>query len=206
MKPQWIAFEGIEGVGKSTQVAFFNTLCQSQGVETLLTREPGGTPIAEAIRQILISHHEEQLLPKTEALLMYASRVQHLHHTILPALAAGKWVICDRFHDASFAYQGAGRQLGLDAMKTLDQWAIAGYRPDKVFVLDAPVPVAMTRILARGKKDRFEEEAQDFFERIRQCYLQLAQADPKRYQVIDASGSVENVQAHLRQQWEQMGL
>lgn len=204
MKPQWIAFEGIEGVGKSTQVAFFNQLCQSQGISTLLTREPGGTPIAEAIRQILITHHEETLLPRAEALLMYASRVQHLQHAILPALAAGKWVICDRFHDASFAYQGAGRQLGLERMKQLNTWAIDDYRPDIVFVLDAPVSVAMARILARGKKDRFEEEAQDFFERIRQCYLALAERDPSRYRVIDASGSIEAVQAELKQHWEQL--
>ncbi len=202
MKPKWIAFEGIEGVGKSTQVAFFNALCQSEGVQTLLTREPGGTPIAEAIRQILISHHEEKLLPKTEALLMYASRVQHLYHAILPALEAGNWVICDRFHDASFAYQGAGRRLGVEAMKQLNAWAISDYQPDIVFILDAPVSIAMARILGRGKKDRFEEEAQDFFERIRQCYLQLAQSDPNRYHVIDASGSLEKVQAQLKQHWE----
>ncbi len=201
MKPQWIAFEGIEGVGKSTQVAFFNQLCQSNGIPTLLTREPGGTPIAEAIRQILINHHEEQLLPRTEALLMYASRVQHLQHAILPALAAGKWVICDRFHDASFAYQGAGRQLGLDAMKKLNAWAIDEHRPDRVFILDAPVDVAMARMIARGKKDRFEEETQAFFERIRQSYLQLANSDPIRYCIIDASGSIESVQAQLKQQW-----
>lgn len=198
MKAQWIAFEGIEGVGKSTQVAFFKALCEEKGWSPLVTREPGGTPIAEDIRKILISHHDEPLLPKAEALLMYASRVQHLHHTILPAIAAGRLVICDRFHDASFAYQGAGRQLGVETIRALDTWAIAGYRPDLVFILDAPVSIAMQRILARGKKDRFEAEAEAFFERVREAYLQVAAAEPSRYRVIDASGTIEDVQAQLR--------
>ncbi len=200
----FISLEGTEGAGKSTLARFLQEYLQEKKINVLLTREPGGTEIAEEIRQILLHHHEELLMPKTEALLMFASRVQHLEHKILPALQAGQWVISDRFVDASYAYQGAGRVLGFDCIDQLKQWCIGDYHSDLTFLLDVPLEVSAQRLKSRSHLDRIENEKTDFFERIREMYLVLAKKFPDRYFVIDASLSKEKVMSLAKERIDQL--
>lgn len=194
---KFITIEGIEGVGKSSNVQFLVRRLQRSGIDVLTTREPGGTKAAEAIREILLSSDNETLLAKTELLLLYAARIQHVEHVIRPALANHQWVICDRFVDATYAYQGAGRQMPTEEIDIIDQWALNGFKPDVTIVLDAPVDVAMARIKPQRALDRFEQESEDFFHRIRLAYLDRARAEPNRYRIIDASQSMEDVQKQL---------
>lgn len=189
----FIALEGIEGVGKSTQLARFVAALEAAGLEVDVTREPGGTPTAEAIRAILLEHGEEPMPPSAEALLMFAARALHTSNRIRPALEAGQWVVSDRFVDASRAYQGGGRGIPMARVNHLAELALDGLEPDVVLLLDAPVEVGMERADKRGAKDRFEIEQQEFFERVRATYLDLARAAPNRYLVIDARGSIEDV-------------
>lgn len=193
-KGLFITVEGAEGTGKSTLCQFMKQYLSSYKIPILLTREPGGTVIAEEIRQILLCHHEEAISPKTEALLMFASRIQHLENKILPALEAGTWVISDRFTDASFAYQAAGRGLGFDKINELKQWCIGHFSPDYTFLLDAPLEVSALRLKNRSHLDRIEIEKRSFFERVSAMYLQLAEKFKERYYVIDSSKPKEEVQ------------
>ena len=185
-------------MGKSTAMKFIQAQLKKMDVDFIVTREPGGTPIAEEIRQVLLQHHEEPMTADTEALLMFASRAQNVATVIKPALAAGKWVLCDRFTDASIAYQGGGRQLGLERMQQLAHWVLGDFKPDLTILLDAPVEVGMQRISRRASKDRIEEEQLEFFERVRKTYLELANAESDRYCIVDASQNLKSVQAELQ--------
>lgn len=194
-----ITLEGIEGVGKSTVTRFLvHYLSENLKLPIVQTREPGGTPLAEKIRDVAIETRDEIVYPDTELLLMFAARAQHFHQVILPALQANKWVVSDRFIDASYAYQGAGRGIDTHKIEILEQLVLGDFKADLVIILDAPVEVGMSRAKGRGEFDRFESERSEFFERVRQAYLKRAQAEPKRYAVIDASQSVEAVEQQLR--------
>lgn len=196
---QFITFEGTEGVGKSTQLQNAAAALRGAGVDVMVTREPGGTPMAESIRELLLAPREEPVNDITELLLMFAARAQHLHSLILPELAAGRWILCDRFTDATFAYQGGGRGVSSRAIQTLETLVQGDVRPDHVILLDAPVATGMARAKHRGELDRFEQEAVAFFERIRQAYLERAASTPDRYHVVDASRPLEQVSENVSQ-------
>ena len=185
----FITVEGVEGAGKSTQLSLILEKLESAGIEIISTREPGGTPFAESVRDLLLANREESVDQITEMLLMFAARSQHLSQLIKPAIAEGKWVVCDRFTDATYAYQGGGRNLGFELVSQLEQLVQGDFRPDKTFYLDLPVEQGMQRVVARGEKDRFEREELDFFEKVRSAYLRLVESNPARYVVIDASQS-----------------
>lgn len=183
----FISFEGTEGVGKTTLIRRIYEALQAQGKQVVLTREPGGTKMAEDIRHLLLTvNHEETMCHDTELLLMYAARAQHLDQVILPALAAGHTVLCDRFTDASFAYQCAGRGLSREKLALLNQNFVSRM-PDITFWLDAPIELGMSRARARGELDRFEQEKVTFFEKVRAGYAELHLAEPKRIQRLDAT-------------------
>ncbi len=190
---RFITFEGTEGVGKSTQLQNAADTLESLGVEFIVTREPGGTPMAESIRELLLAPREEPVNEMTELLLMFAARAQHLHTRILPALAAGKWVLCDRFTDATFAYQGGGRGVPKERIAILESLVQGEVRPDHVILLDAPVETGMARARSRGELDRFEQEAVEFFQRIRNTYLERATAAPANYHIVNAALPLEQV-------------
>ena len=189
----FISFEGTEGVGKTTLIRrIFETL-QAQGHDVVLTREPGGTPMAEQIRGLLLAtDHSESMSHDTELLLIYAARAQHLAHVIVPALEAGKTVLCDRFTDASFAYQCAGRGLSAEKLALLNTQFVS-QMPDLTFWLDAPIELGMTRARARGELDRFDQEKAAFFEKVRTGYAQLHQQYPQRIKRLDATQTAEQV-------------
>jgi dTMP kinase len=197
-KAFFITIEGIEGVGKSTAVQFIKNFLQTKKIDFIVSREPGGTLIAEQIRQVLLTPNpSEQLLPKTELLLMFAARVQHIAHVIRPALQDNKWVICDRYVDASYAYQGGGRGIDFSQIQQLDSLVTEGLLPDMTILLDAPPAIGLERAKHRGPQDRIEQEKIDFFERVRAGYLRRAELDPARFQIIDATQSLEAVQNRL---------
>lgn len=193
-KGLFISIEGGEGTGKSTLCQFIKQYLASCGISALLTREPGGTPFAEDIRQLLLKHHDEPVSSKTETLLMFASRVQHVENKILPALQAGEWVISDRFFDASFAYQAAGRGISYDDINIIRTWSIGNFEPDVTFLLDAPLEISSQRLKNRSHLDRIETEEKEFFERVRAMYLELSKTFKYRYTVIDSSLAREDVQ------------
>lgn len=195
---QFITFEGTEGVGKSTQLANAADALKGLGVDVVVTREPGGTPMAESIRELLLAPRDESVDETTELLLMFAARAQHLNTRILPALERGQWVLCDRFTDATFAYQGGGRGVSSERIAMLESLVQGDVRPDHVILLDAPVETGMKRARSRGDLDRFEQEAVSFFQRIRDTYLDRARAAPERYSVVDAAASLEQVTASIR--------
>ena len=189
----FISFEGTEGVGKTTLIRKIYDHFLAQGQDVILTREPGGTPMAEQIRALLLSvNHEEKMCNDTELLLMYAARAQHLSQVVLPALEAGKTVLCDRFTDASFAYQCAGRGLSEDKLLLLNANFVSRM-PDFTFWLDAPIEIGMNRARARGELDRFEQEKVTFFEKVRAGYETLSVRHPERVKRLDASQSPEQV-------------
>ena len=197
---RFVTFEGIEGVGKTTQVARLSSALNSLGVAHVVTREPGGTPLAESIRQVVLSAHEETLPPTAELLLMFAARAVHLANHIEPNLRAGRWVICDRFTDATFAYQGGGRQLNTATIGQLESMVQGTRRPDLTILLDAPVEAALARAAARNAgtvADRFERERSEFFERVRNTYLARAAAEPERIALVDATQTVDEVSARI---------
>ncbi|MEA1081636.1 dTMP kinase [Marinobacter qingdaonensis] len=195
---QFITFEGTEGVGKSTQLANAAATLEDLGVDVVVTREPGGTPMAEAIRDLLLAPRDEPVNDLTELLLMFAARAQHLHTHILPALERGQWVLCDRFTDATFAYQGGGRGVPSERIALLETLVQGEVRPDHIILLDAPVETGMKRARQRGELDRFEQEAISFFQRIRNTYLARAKAAPSRYSVVDAARPLDQVSASVK--------
>jgi dTMP kinase len=195
----FLTLEGGEGLGKSTAVKFIQQYLQQAQIDFINTREPGGTLAAEQIRQILLNPNlAETITPETELLLMFASRSQHIANLILPALESGKWVVCDRFVDASYAYQGGGRGFPVAQIKHLDHLIVGDLRPDVTILLDAPPQVGMARAKNRGTHDRIEQEKADFFERVRTAYLARAKAEPERFKVIDASKPLAAVQAEIK--------
>jgi len=192
---RFITLEGIEGAGKSTVAQLVRDWLASRGIPARVTREPGGTPLAERVREIVLNRGDETIAPQAETLLMFAARGIHVENLIRPALARGEWVLCDRFTDASRAYQGYGRGLDLEWIEQLANAVHGDLQPDCTLLLDLPVEVGLTR--ARGRSgvaaDRFEAEAAEFFERVRQGYLQIARAQPKRVRVIDAAAALPSV-------------
>jgi dTMP kinase len=193
----FITLEGGEGAGKSTQLAYVQQCLQRAGKRVLMTREPGGTELGEQIRTLLLDHRQTAMDADTELLLMFAARAQHLAERIRPALAAGEWVLCDRFTDATYAYQGGGRGIDTRRIAALEDWVQGELRPDLTLLLDLPVEVGLSRAGQRGDLDRFEREQQDFFQRVRQAYRDRAAAEPRRYRVIDASLDIAQVQAQI---------
>jgi dTMP kinase len=194
---KFITVEGSEGVGKSTNIAFITAYLQDQGVVVVSTREPGGTPAAERIREILLDSAQGTISSMTELLLMFAARASHLRDIIQPALARGEWVVCDRFTDASYAYQGGGRGLPDEFIQQLENMVQQSIRPDLTLLLDAPPEVTDQRRDQRGSSDRFEIEDAGFFGRVRAKYLAIAALEPARIKVIDASGDLDAVQKIL---------
>ncbi len=191
---KFITFEGGEGVGKSTNVAFVESYLQSKHIPVVVTREPGGTKLAEKLRTLLLDKKSEAITEEAELLLMFAARSQHLKHVIEPALARGDWVICDRFTDATYAYQGGGRNMKISTIEGLENLIQGNLRPDLTLLLDAPVKVGMERAGKRGAFDRFESETLQFFEDVRRAYLLQAEINPKRIRLIKASQPLAEVQ------------
>jgi dTMP kinase len=200
---RFVTMEGIEGVGKSTQVARLSEALKSLGIAHAVTREPGGTPLAESIREVVLTAREETLPPTAELLLMFAARAVHLANHIEPNLRAGRWVICDRFTDATYAYQGGGRQLRMSSIGELESMVQGTLRPHLTLLLDAPVENALARARRRNAgspEDRFESERNEFFERVRSVYRARAAAEPDRIAIIDATGSIDEVGARILEQ------
>lgn len=196
----FITIEGIEGVGKSTNMEYVHQSLLAAGIEVVLTREPGGTELSEKIRGLLLDHRNQSMVEDTELLLMFAARAQHLAEVIKPALTQGKWVLCDRFTDATYAYQGGGRGIDIERIAQLEQWVQADLRPDATLLLDAPVEVGLTRAAGRDQEsDRFEREKEDFFVQVRKAYLALAEKNPGRYHTIDASQPLAHVKVQLNE-------
>jgi dTMP kinase len=196
-KGLFITLEGGEGAGKSTQLAYVQQCLEKAGKRVLVTREPGGTELGEQIRGLLLDHRQTVMDSDTELLLMFAARAQHLAERIRPALAAGDWVLCDRFTDATYAYQGGGRGIDTQRIAVLEDWVQGDLRPDLTLLLDLPVEVGLSRAGQRGDLDRFEREQQAFFQRVRQTYRDRAAANPQRYRVIDAAQDIAQVQAQI---------
>ena len=197
MAPLFISIEGGEGAGKSTSIDYIKQKLEAFGIECLVTREPGGTPMAEDIRQLLLQHRDETVDPYTELLLMFASRRQLVENVIRPALTAGKWVICDRFTDASFAYQGFGRGVDQDFITSLRGWVHGDLNPNMTLLFDLDVATGMARAGKRSNFDRIETETMSFFERVRQGYLTQAKTEPQRYRIVDAAQSITDVEHQL---------
>ena len=196
MKPRFITLDGIDGAGKSTNLALMKAWFENHQLPVLFTREPGGTPAGEALREILLNPATQVSL-RTETLLMFAARQQHLETVILPALKNGTHVVSDRFTDATFAYQGGGRGVPLQDIVTLEHWVQGDFRPDLTLLLDVPLEVSMARINQTREKDRFEQEEAEFFNRVREVYLQRANEQPERYAVIDSSQSLDAVKNQI---------
>jgi dTMP kinase len=197
---RFLTIEGIEGVGKSTQVARLSAALTGRGIAHVVTREPGGTPLAERIREIVLSAGDEALPPTAELLLMFAARAVHLANLVEPNLRAGRWVVCDRFTDATYAYQGGGRRLRRDHIRQLETMVQGTRRPDLTLLLDAPIEQALQRARQRNPgaaADRFERERGEFFERVRETYLSRASGEPDRIATIDASQSADSVAARI---------
>ncbi|AMO75423.1 dTMP kinase [Pseudomonas citronellolis] len=197
MSGLFVTLEGPEGAGKTTNREYLAERLRERGVEVQLTREPGGTLLAERIRELLLAPSDEPMAVDTELLLMFAARAQHLAQVIRPALARGAVVLCDRFTDATYAYQGGGRGLPESRIAELERFVQGELRPDLTLVFDLPVEVGLARAAARGRLDRFEQEGREFFEAVRQTYLRRAAAEPQRYQVLDAAQPLARVQADI---------
>lgn len=194
---KFITLEGGEGVGKTTNLAFIKDYLQEHGIAVVVTREPGGTLLAEKIRLLLLDSASESISEPTELLLMFAARAQHIKHVIEPALSQGKWVLCDRFTDATYAYQGGGRNMDIHTIEWLENLVQGALKPDLTLLLDAPIETGIERVRERGELDRFESEKIDFFERVRQAYLRQAERYPERIKRINANQPLTNVQMAL---------
>jgi dTMP kinase len=197
MRGKFITIEGTEGVGKTTNMAFIEGWLEARKLPYISTREPGGTPLAEQVRELLLAPRAELVCSASELLLMFAGRAQHIDQVIEPALAEGRWILCDRFTDATYAYQGAGRKMGSDLIAELEILVQGSLRPDLTLILDIPVEIGLKRASARSDPDRFELEQVEFFERVRRGYLGIAEQDPDRCKLIDASQSLEQVQSQI---------
>lgn len=194
---KFITVEGVEGAGKSSNLEFIRLLLEEAGKEVLFTREPGGTPLGEEVRQLLLGHKHTGMADDTELLLMFAARAEHLEQKIRPALEAGIWVLCDRFTDASYAYQGSGRGIDKQRIQTLEEWTQCGLRPDLTLLLDLPVEIGLERANKRSEPDRFEKEKAAFFEKVRSGYLEIAWNEADRVKVVNASRPLFEVQATI---------
>jgi dTMP kinase len=194
---KFITIEGVEGAGKSTQLAYIEDAIKQAGIDLVITREPGGTALGEEIRELLLRPRDEGMSERAELLLMFAARAEHLSRVIMPALEHGQWVLCDRFTDATYAYQGGGRGLDMELIGQLEHLVQGELRPDMTVYLDVSIEVGMQRARQRGELDRFEQEDMDFFNRVRQTYLDRAEALPDIYQVIDASVGLVEVQRQI---------
>ena len=194
MTGRFLTLEGIDGAGKSSFVGWIERRLRAKGADVVVTREPGGTPVGEQLRQLVLS---AEIDPISEALLVFAARKEHLVHRVVPALERGAWVVCDRFTDATFAYQGAGRGVDVERLAMLEDWIQAGLQPDCTILFDLPVAVARLRSAGARAPDRFESEQEAFFERVRQGYLARAARDPRRFRLIDASRPMAEIEAQL---------
>ncbi|MFO7746273.1 MAG: dTMP kinase [Orrella sp.] len=194
-KGLFLTFEGVDGAGKSTHVQWVSDFLTANGVTVCRTREPGGTPLGEKLRELLLT---EPMNLETETLLMFAARNEHLRTVIEPALNAGNWVVCDRFTDATFAYQGGGRAMGMDRVAALAQWVHPEFGPDRTWLFDVPLAVAKQRLADSRSPDRFEREQSDFFERTRAAYMALVAEDEARFEVVDGTQSIETIRVGLR--------
>jgi dTMP kinase len=195
-KARFITFEGVDGAGKSTHLEWFAETLRKRGMEVLVTREPGGTPVGERLREILLN---EPMHAETEALLMFAARFEHIEQVIKPALRRGAWVVSDRFSDASFAYQGGGRGVPLDKLEQLERWVHADLQPDLTLLFDIPIEVARQRLSNNVTLDRFEQEQGSFFEKVRQAYLERYRKTPGRFVLIDAAQSLDKIKHDLEE-------
>lgn len=196
----FITVEGTEGVGKTSNMNFIRESLEAQGIEVVCTREPGGTPLAEELRELLLAKREEKVDETAELLMMFAARSQHLQSLIIPSLIRGAWVLCDRFTDATYAYQGGGRGLSMQKIEQLESLVQGQLQPDATFVLDVDVELGLERASKRSEADRFESEKVEFFERVRACYLSRAEQDPKRFFVINAGQELAAVQQDIAKQ------
>jgi len=197
MKGKFITIEGGEGVGKSSNIAFILSYLKNKKIDVVSTREPGGTVVSEKIRDLLLDATNKSMVSDTELLLMFAARAQHLEELIKPSLTQGKWVLCDRFTDATYAYQGGGRGISMQRIADLEQWVQGDLRPDLTILLDVSIEIGMKRASERSEPDRIEQEKNNFFESVRQTYLQMAKDFPQRYRIIDASQTLEQVQKDI---------
>ena len=208
MAGRFITAEGSEGAGKTTQLAFMRDFLERQGYPVTLTREPGGTGLGEELRSLLLAHRDDGMALTTETLLMFAARAEHLDRVIRPALEEGHWVLCDRFTDTTYAYQGGGRGLPIAQIAILENWVQGDLRPDLTLLLDLPVAVGLARAGKRGMADRFERETVEFFERVRTTYRDRAQRHPDRYRIVDAAQPIAIVRAEVEKllvQWLERG-
>ncbi len=196
---KFITLEGIEGVGKTSNLLFIKELLESSGHDCVVTREPGGTNLGEVLRGLLLSHSDENMSADAELLMMFAARAEHLSKVILPALENDQTVLCDRFTEATYAYQGGGRLLDVDKISELEQWVQGDLRPDLTIILDAPVEIGRARAGSRSAPDRIEKEQDDFFQRVRNAYIELANNYPQRICLIDASVDLDAVQQQIRE-------
>ncbi len=194
---RFITVEGIEGVGKSSHIEAMRSHLEARGLRVKVTREPGGAPLSESVRALLLDPENMGMDADTELLLVFAARAEHLAKVIRPSLEAGEWVLCDRFTDATYAYQGGGRGIDAARIAALEDWVQGSLRPDMVIVLDLDPEAGLARAAARSDKDRFEQEDVDFFRRVRQSYLTRADAEPQRYRVVDASLEIEAVRDQI---------
>ncbi|GAB5449888.1 MAG: dTMP kinase [Halioglobus sp.] len=200
----FITIEGCEGVGKSTNISYLQSLLSNQGIDVMVTREPGGTALGEDIRNALLAVRGQRVNPLAELLLIFAARAQHLSEVVEPALASGRWVLCDRFTDATYAYQGGGRGLNTEVVAQLETMVQGQRRPDRTILLDVDVSVGLARARGRGDLDRIEQETVHFFERVREVYRERAACEPERFSVIDAGQTLEQVQQALTQLVQQL--
>jgi len=197
-KPLFITLEGTEGVGKTSNMEFIKFTLKDNGIDFIETREPGGTPLGEALRVMLLGEDFKGMSDDTELMLMFAARAEHVACVIKPALEKQQWVLCDRFTDATYAYQGGGRQLDMQRIQGLENWVLGDLRPDLTILLDAPISVGRERAGKRSTPDRFEQERDAFFNRVRDTYLARANAEPERIKVVDASGDLQSVQQQIQ--------
>jgi len=197
IQARFITVEGGEGAGKTTQLVFMQRYLEKQGISVLSTREPGGTALGEELRSLVLRSQQPAMTVDTELLLLYAARVEHLHQVIQPALTEGTWVLCDRFTDATYAYQGGGRGVPWERIAVLENWLMESRCPDLTLLFDLPVTLGLQRTRLRARLDRFEREDRLFFERVRHAYQALAQRNRERYRMIDASRSIEQVRSDV---------
>jgi dTMP kinase len=205
-KGRLITLEGIEGAGKSSHMQFIAEELQQAGKDVLLTREPGGTVLGEGIRELLLKKNKQAMFKETELLLMFAARAQHVQQVILPAISEGKMVICDRFTDSSYAYQGGGRGISTEKIRQLESWVLSGFKPDLTLLLDLSVETGLSRARARGEADRFEIETVNFFQNARDTFLQIAKDERNRIKIINAEQPIEAVQLSILEVLVEQGL